>query len=101
MIIKIKIRDTNIFRQLDKIDRVLDKFNGMAKLRLDFNGSYDLPRAIRLCKMLKNKPIDYIEDPLPVDSLEDIYELSLHTDIPIAIDEMITCLLYTSPSPRD
>ena len=92
MIIKIKIRDTNIFRQLDKIDRVLDKFNGMAKLRLDFNGSYDLPRAIRLCKMLKNKPIDYIEDPLPVDSLEDIYELSLHTDIPIAIDEMITDL---------
>ena len=87
--IKIKIQDTNIFHQLDQIDRVIDKFKGMAKLRLDLNGSYDLPRAIRLCKMLENKSIDYIEDPLPVDSFEDMYELSLHTDIPIAIDEMI------------
>ena len=72
------------------IDRAIDKFKGMAKLRLDLNGSYDLPRAIRLCSMPENKPIDYIEQPLPVGNFEDMYELSLHTDIPIAIDESIT-----------
>ena len=90
MIVKLKIQNNNLFDQLDMIDKAIDKFEGMAKLRLDLNGSYDLPRAIRLCSMLENKPIDYIEQPLPVGSFEDMYELSLHTDIPIAIDESIT-----------
>ena len=90
MIIKLKIQDRNLFRQLDIINRIIDQFNGMVKLRLDFNGSYDLPRAIRLCKMIEDKPIDYIEQPLPADNFEDMYELSLHTDIPLAVDELIT-----------
>ncbi|MAQ44206.1 MAG: o-succinylbenzoate synthase [Candidatus Marinimicrobia bacterium] len=90
MVVKIKIQNTNLFKQLDLIDKVNDKFQGMAKLRLDLNGAYDLPRAIRLCKMIENKPIDYIEQPLPVDSsMEDMYELGLHTDIPIAVDESV------------
>ena len=84
------IQDLNLFHQLDIIDRVIDRFKGMAKLRLDLNESYDLPRAIRLCKMLENKSIDYIEQPLPAENVEDMYELGLHTDIPIAIDESIT-----------
>tara|TARA_Y100001970_G_scaffold292962_1_gene436863 strand:- start:3784 stop:4818 length:1035 start_codon:yes stop_codon:yes gene_type:complete len=89
MVVKLKIIDSNLFNQLDMIEQVSDKFKGMAKFRLDLNESYDLPRAIRFCKMLENKPIDYIEQPLPRDNLEDMYELSLHTDIPIAVDESI------------
>lgn len=90
MVIKLKINDTNLFTQLDFIDQTIDKYNGMIKLRLDLNGSYDLPTAIRLCKMIENKPIDYIEQPLPLDDFEGMYELSLHTDIPLAVDECIT-----------
>ncbi len=90
MIIKIKIIDNNIFNQVEKINRILDDYKGKAKLRLDFNGSYDLPRAIRICKMIEDFPIDYIEQPLSKDNYEDMYELSLHTNIPIAVDEMAT-----------
>ena len=90
MVVKLKIKSTNIFDELERIDHITEKFNGMAKLRLDFNGSYDLPKAIRFCKMIENKNIDYIEQPLSPESFEDMYELSLHTDIPIAADEMLT-----------
>ena len=90
MVVKLKIKSTNIFDELERIDHITEKFNGMAKLRLDFNGAYDLPKAIRFCKMIEDKSIDYIEQPLSPESFEDMYELSLHTDIPIAADEMLT-----------
>ena len=90
MIVKLKIKSTNVFDELERINHIIEKFNGMARLRLDFNGAYDLPKAIRFCKMIENKNIDYIEQPLPPENFEDMYELSLHTDIPIAADEMLT-----------
>ena len=90
MIIKIKVIGGNMFENIEKIDMILDEYNGEAKLRLDFNGSMDLNRSIRFCKMLEGKKIDYIEQPLDIKSFEDMHELSLHTDIPIAADEMIT-----------
>ena len=90
MVIKLKIDTRNVFKQIDRIQSIIDQYHGMIKLRLDFNESYDLPRAIRICKMLEGMPIDYIEQPLPKESFEDMYELTLHTEIPIAVDEMIT-----------
>ena len=90
MVIKLKIISDNLFDNINKIDRVLEQFNGMAKLRLDFNESMDLTKAIRFCKMIEGKPIDYIEQPLSKNNFEDMHELTLHTDIPIAADEMVT-----------
>jgi o-succinylbenzoate synthase len=92
MIIKLKMMGDNLFKDIETVDRVLDQFQGMAKLRLDFNGSMDLTKAIRFCKMLEGKSIDYIEQPLSKNNFEDMYELTLHTDIPIAADEMLTDL---------
>ena len=89
MVLKIKIINNNLFKDLDYIDRILDNYKHNIKLRLDFNGSLSLDRAIRFCKMLDGRPIDYIEQPLSMKSYEDLYELSMHTDIPIAIDEVI------------
>ena len=90
MVVKVKIDDTNLFHQVDKLISLVDKYSCDIKFRLDFNGSYDLPRAIRICKMLESFPIDYIEQPLAKENYEDMYELSLHTDFSIAVDEMAT-----------
>ena len=93
MVVKLKIVSSNLFDEIERVDRVLDQFKGMAKLRLDFNGSMDLTKAIRFCKMLDGKSIDYLEQPLSKNSFEDMHELTLHTDIPIAADEMITDII--------
>ena len=58
--------------------------------RLDANGAFDLPQAIRFCKEMEAFNIDYIEQPLPAEELVDLAELSYHTEIPIAVDESLT-----------
>ena len=90
MVIKIKITETNLLNQVEMIDRLIDKYDNKIRIRIDFNESLDLPRAIRFCKMIEGRPIDYIEQPLPREDFEDMYELSLHTEIPLAADEMIS-----------
>jgi len=90
MVIKIKMTNKNLFNQVDTIDRLIEKYDNKIRLRLDFNESLDLPRAIRFCKMIEGRPIDYIEQPLSRNEFDDMYELSLHTEIPLAADEMIS-----------
>ena len=90
MVIKIKITEINLLNQVEMIDRLIDKYDNKIRIRIDFNESLDLPRAIRFCKMIEGRPIDYIEQPLHREDFEDMYELSLHTEIPLAADEMIS-----------
>ena len=85
-IIKIKIRTNNIFYIKDLIEEVLRSNPKCKKIRLDFNGSLDLVRAIRVCKEIEEYPIEYIEQPMNDPGLEDYAELKLHSNIPIAID---------------
>ena len=87
-ILKIKIKDTNIFKIRENLDEILNHFSANVKLRLDFNGRLDLSRSIRLCKELKDYNIDYIEQ--PTIKLDDLYELRMISDIPIAVDESLT-----------
>ena len=87
-ILKIKINSTNLFEIRDKIDRILSNFPNNIKLRLDFNGGLDLTKAIRVCKELSSYNIDYLEQPTIKNN--DLYELRMISDIPIAVDESLT-----------
>lgn len=89
---KIKLVDKNIFNVKEKIAEIQNKIGENCKIRIDANGSLDLARAIRICKELEEFNIEYIEQPLPKEDLEDLAELRLHTKIPIAVDESITNL---------
>lgn len=86
---KIKLLNNNIFDLKEKINKIQDKIGFDCKIRIDANGSLNLVRAIRICKELEEYNIDYIEQPLPPKELEDMAELRLHTDIPIAVDESL------------
>ena len=69
---------------------IKETFGEDVLFRLDANGAFDLPQAIRFCKEMEAFNIDYIEQPLPADELVDLAELSYHTEIPIAVDESLT-----------
>ena len=77
-----------IYNNFTNLDDILNHFPSHIKLRLDFNGRLDLSRSIRLCKELKSYNIDYIEQPAM--KLNDLYELRMISDIPIAVDESLT-----------
>ena len=53
------------------------------------NGKLDLVKAIRFCKTMEQFNIDYIEQPLAENELDDLAELRLHTNIKIAVDESL------------
>ena len=89
-IMKVKVGFRNLFDELNNLDELTTQFGKDVKFRLDANGSMDLPRAIRFCKEVEKFNIEYVEQPLPKNDLEDLAELRNHTSIPIAVDESLT-----------
>ena len=59
---------------------------GKASLRLDFNRKWSLEDAIRFTGYFKRDDFEYLEEPVPTDS---IVEFSKKTHFPIALDESI------------
>jgi len=80
----------NLFDEIEQMEQLTLSFGEIVKFRLDLNCAFDLPKAIRFCKEMEKFNIDYIEQPLPADNLEDLAELTYHTEIPIAVDESLT-----------
>ncbi len=91
-VIKVKVGLGNIFDEIEQIEKLTDSYGEKVLFRLDANGFFDLPKAIRFCKEMEKFNIEYIEQPLPADDIEDLKELQYHTAIPIALDESITCI---------
>lgn len=61
------------------------------KLRLDANGSWSYSEAVRWFDVCENLPgIEFIEQPLPVDSLAQMFALSQRYSLAISLDESIT-----------
>ena len=89
-IMKVKMGKGNLFDEIEQMEQLTLSFGEIVKFRLDLNCAFDLPKAIRFCKEMEKFNIDYIEQPLPVDNLEDLAELTYHTQIPIAVDESLT-----------
>ncbi|MBC8256688.1 MAG: o-succinylbenzoate synthase [Candidatus Marinimicrobia bacterium] len=89
-IMKVKVGFRNLFDEIENMEYLTQSFGKEIQFRLDCNGVFDLPKAIRFCKEMEKFNIDYIEQPLPAANLEDLAELTYHTEIPIAVDESIT-----------
>jgi len=89
-VIKVKVGFRNLFDEIENMEYLTESFGNEICFRLDANGVFDLPQAIRFCKEMEKFNIDYIEQPLPANNLEDLAELTYHTEIPIAVDESLT-----------
>ena len=89
-VMKVKVGFRNLFNEIENMETLTQSFGDDIQFRLDANGAFDLPKAIRFCKEMERFNIDYIEQPLPADNLEDLAELTYHTEIPIAVDESLT-----------
>jgi o-succinylbenzoate synthase len=58
--------------------------------RLDVNGGWQYEQARQHLETLSEYPIDYIEQPLPADQLDELNQLQNESSIPIALDESIS-----------
>jgi len=88
-VIKVKVGFRNLFDEIEYMEYLTKSYGDEVVFRLDCNGAFDLSKAIRFCKEIEKFNIDYVEQPLPADELEDMAELRYHTTIPIAVDESL------------
>ena len=88
-VVKIKLGYNNIHDDIEEMNQISSLYNPEVKFRIDINGQFDLVKAIRFCKSMEQFNIEYIEQPLPKEELEDLSELRMHTEIPIAVDESL------------
>lgn len=90
--IKVKCGLRNLYDEIELLEKLTEKYKNEVSFILDLNQAYDLPKAIRFFKEVEKFNIDYIEQPINKDNLEDYIELGFHSDIPIALDESITTI---------
>ena len=70
-VMKVKVGFRNIFDEIENMENLTQSFGEDVSFRLDANGAFDLPQAIRFCKEMEAFNIDYIEQPLPSQELVD------------------------------
>lgn len=63
-----------------------------AKLRLDANGGLDRSQAETWLEACESCPIEFLEQPLSIDQLDSMVELSQHYPTPLALDESVATL---------
>ena len=96
--LKCKISPETLSEDLKFIKEIKQISDTPLSLRLDANGSFSYNAAYELCESLDPDLIEYIED--PVFRREDIINLSIRTNMPIAVDRLIKsigdCIWYLS-----
>jgi L-alanine-DL-glutamate epimerase-like enolase superfamily enzyme len=69
----------------DQVIKSTNKYK--VQLRVDANGGWDVPNAIRMMKWLSEKKVDYIEQPLKEGDEKDLKFLYKNRPLPIYVDE--------------
>ena len=91
-IVKVKLGYNNIHDDVEMMTQISSSYQSHVQFRIDVNGQLDLIKAIRFCKTMEQFNVEYIEQPLAANEFEDLSELRMHTNIPIAVDESLTSI---------
>jgi len=92
--IKIKVgKDLNLDKE--RILKICERLPEEVSLRIDANQGYNFEEALDFTKFIEHcieeygVKVDFIEQPLPKDKIEEIGKLRKHTTIPIIVDESV------------
>lgn len=91
--IKLKVGARSVAEDVERV-RAVRAAVGEASLRLDANGAWSLAQARDALAALSGLDLEYVEQPLAADRLEETR--SLRGEVPIALDESLTVA-----APRD
>jgi len=74
-------------RDLSLIPLTRKVFGGGMSIYADANGSYDVPLAIRMGRLMEEQKFGFFEEPVPFDYYEETREIAGKLNIPIALGE--------------
>jgi L-Ala-D/L-Glu epimerase len=76
--------------EIERVAAVREAIGPDIKLRIDPNGSWSFSQAIEIARSLEQFDIEYIEQPLPTGSIDELAALRREISIPLAADEIAT-----------
>jgi L-alanine-DL-glutamate epimerase-like enolase superfamily enzyme len=88
--IKLKVGQPDWRQDLRRVEAVRKKLGDDAPLMVDANQQWDRPAAQRMCRMLEEFDLVWIEEPLDAYDHEGHAALAARFDTPIATGEMLT-----------
>lgn len=88
---KVKVGDAH---DEARVEAVRDALGPTGKLRIDVNGTWNVDEAVTKLGALGRYNLEYAEQ--PVASLQEMRELRLRTEVPLAVDESVR----TAPDPE-
>lgn len=89
---KLKISGLSLPEIYDLLEPLWAIIPAGTKLRLDANQSFSAHDCAQLLSYLKDKPIEFIEEPLENPTLKGMLDLQSKTSIPLALDEQVGTL---------
>ncbi len=92
--VKMKIGAIDVDQELELLRSIRHQYpEEVIELRVDANGAFDLKTAYKVMESLQEIGVHSIEQPLPVQSINDLATLCADAPIPVALDEsLIGCL---------
>lgn len=89
---KVKIGVADCTREQAWLDELIQCVSPDIKLRLDANGGLSLKEAHHWLKWCDRNPIEFLEQPLPVDQVAAMQTLAEQYQTPLALDESVATL---------
>ncbi len=84
---RMRYDDASTRRDLALIPLTRKTFGGGMAIYADGNGSYDVPMAIKIGRVMEAHKLRFFEEPVPFDYYEETKEIADALDIPIALGE--------------
>ena len=84
---RMRYDDASTRRDLALIPLTRKTFGSKMTIYADANGSYDVPMAIRIGRMLEEQKFGFFEEPVPFDYLDETKQIADSLSIPIALGE--------------
>ncbi len=90
-VIKVKVGRQSLTEDINNINKTIQAIDKKQTLRLDSNQSWTFEQAKHFFSAIPTKQIEFIEEPLKVNSveLENYKNWSVHISVPFAFDEQV------------
>jgi o-succinylbenzoate synthase len=88
-VFKLKIGLGDVQTEQGLIERLVGRLPDRGTLRLDANGGLDARTAARWLVAAEDWPVEFVEQPLPVEARDDLLQLAADHRVPVALDESV------------
>lgn len=89
---RMRYDDASTRRDLRLIPLARNAFGPGMTIYADANGSYDVPMAVRIGRMMEEQQLAFFEEPVPFDYYDETRQIADTLNIPIALGEQETSL---------